>query len=132
VHTVDRGKLARALAAAARERDAPLDVFVQVSMDGDPDRGGVPADWVPELAATVADCPELRLIGVMTVLPIEMDPDAGFAALAEISHALRAEHPAATAISAGMSGDLEAAVRHGSTHIRVGTALLGQRSQVLG
>jgi PLP dependent protein len=132
VHTVDRVKVANALAAAARERPDPLDVFVQVSMDADPNRGGMPIEGVPELAATIADCPELRLVGVMTVLPIGTDPDAGFALLAEISASLRAEHPGATAISAGMSGDLEAAVKHGSTHIRVGTALLGQRSQVLG
>jgi pyridoxal phosphate enzyme (YggS family) len=132
VHTVDRAKLVSALAAAARERPEPLDVFVQVSMDGDPHRGGVPTDGVPELAASVAACPELRLVGVMSVLPIEMDPDTGFAALAELSDSLRAEHPGATAISAGMSGDFEAALRHGSTHIRVGTALLGQRRQILG
>jgi uncharacterized pyridoxal phosphate-containing UPF0001 family protein len=66
------------------------------------------------------------------VLPIATDPDEGYARLAEVSATLRGRHPDAQAISAGMSNDLEAAVRHGSTHIRVGTALLGRREQVLG
>jgi pyridoxal phosphate enzyme (YggS family) len=132
VHTVDRPKLVRALADAARERTDPLEVFVQLSLDGDPDRGGAVIDRVPELAEAVAERPELRLRGVMSVLPIDVDPDEGYARLAEVSRALCAEHPEASAISAGMSHDLEAAVRNGSTHIRVGTALLGRREPVLG
>ena len=133
VHGVDRPELATKLAAGvAASARAPVEAFVQVSLDGDPQRGGVVADRVCEVAAAVAACPELRLRGVMTVLPLDADPDVGFGRLAEVSDALRAEHPGATAISAGMSGDLEAAVRHGSTHVRVGTALLGRRAQVLG
>jgi len=132
VHTVDRAKLVRALADAVADRPTPLDVFVQVSMDGDPQRGGVVIERLPELADAVAARSELRLCGVMTVLPMATDPDEGYARLAEVSAALRAQHPDATAISAGMSGDMEAAVRHGSTHIRVGTALLGRREPVLG
>lgn len=134
VHSVDRSKLVLALAraAAARDRPEPLEVFLQVSMDGDPDRGGAPADRLPELAALVAECPELVLRGLMTVLPVDTEPDEGYARLAELSQQLRADHPHAVAISAGMSNDLEAAVRNGSTHIRVGTALLGRREPLLG
>ena len=132
VHTVDRPKLVRALADAVADRPDPLDVFVQVSMDDDPDRGGIGIGRVPEIADAIAARHELRLCGVMAVLPIATDPDEGYARLAEVSAALRAQHPDARAISAGMSNDLEAAVRHGSTHIRVGTALLGRRDQVLG
>jgi uncharacterized pyridoxal phosphate-containing UPF0001 family protein len=69
----------------------------------------------------------LRPAGVMTVAPIEADPDGAFAALREIAATLRAAHPGATVISAGMSADLEAAVRNGATHLRIGTALLGGR-----
>ena len=132
VHSVDRAKLARALAdaCAAEQRPQPLDVFVQVSLDDDPERGGVATVDLPGLAVVVAGRPELRLRGVMAVPPIGVDPDAAFARLAELSAHLRSEHPGADAISAGMSGDLEAAVRHGSTHVRVGTALLGRRTQV--
>jgi uncharacterized pyridoxal phosphate-containing UPF0001 family protein len=68
----------------------------------------------------------------MAVPPLGADPDAAFAQLAELSVRLRARHPDADALSAGMSGDLEAAIRHGSTHVRVGTALLGRRAPVFG
>jgi uncharacterized pyridoxal phosphate-containing UPF0001 family protein len=69
---------------------------------------------------------------VMAMPPLDSDAEREFARLAEVSRALRGLHPAADAISAGMSHDLEAAVRHGSTHVRVGTALLGRREQVFG
>ena len=133
VHSLDRPELVDKLAdgVEAAGRDG-LDVFVQVSLDANPERGGVPADGVPALAAAVAQRPQLRLCGVMAVPPMGADADEQFAELAEISAALRVDHPDATAISAGMSADLEAAVRHGSTHVRVGTALLGRRPPVLG
>jgi pyridoxal phosphate enzyme (YggS family) len=131
VHSVDRLKLVRTLAdAVAEDRPAPLEVFVQVSFDADPARGGVPIDRLPELADSVAARPELLLRGLMGVPPLGSHPDSEFARLAELSHALREQHPNADAISAGMSEDLEAAVKHGSTHVRVGSALLGRRSQV--
>lgn len=128
VHTVDRPELVRALATGVRRagRD-PLDVLIQVSLDGDPDRGGAPGADVPALAAAAAETGVLRPAGVMAVAPIGADPDAAFAALAAVAARLAAEHPAATVISAGMSADLEAAVRNGATHLRIGTALLGGR-----
>ena len=129
VHSVDRFKLVGALADAAHDRrDLPLDVFVQISLDEDPNRGGVPGAELVPLAAAVAQRPYLRLRGVMTIPPIGADPDAAFARLAELSAQLRHEFPDADAISAGMSDDFEAAIRNGSTHVRVGTALLGRRS----
>lgn len=64
----------------------------------------------------------------MAVAPLGGDPDEAFAALAAVSRRLRQDHPQADWISAGMSGDLEAAVRHGATHLRVGTAILGTRA----
>lgn len=124
-------KLARALAdAAAERRSTPLDVFLQISLDDDPERGGVAVADLPRLAAAVVERSELRLRGVMAVPPIGSDAAAAFTHLRELSLQLQVEHPAATAISAGMSADLEAAVRHGSTHVRVGTALLGRRSPI--
>ena len=131
VHSVDRPKLARALAdAAASRRSTPLEVFCQVSLDDDPQRGGVRAEELPALADLVAGRSELLLRGVMAVAPMGAEPEQAFERLAEISARLRAEHPSADAISAGMSGDLEAAVKHGSTHVRVGSALLGRREQI--
>jgi uncharacterized pyridoxal phosphate-containing UPF0001 family protein len=88
---------------------------------GDPDRGLGP------VAAAVASRPSLRLAGLMAVAPLGWAPDDAFARLAEIAAQVRAEYPDATLLSAGMSGDLEAAIAHGATHVRVGSALLGMR-----
>jgi hypothetical protein len=132
VHSVDRIKLADALADAAAnaQRDDPLDVFVQVSLDEDPDRGGVLDADLDQLADTVAARPELALRGLMAVAPIDADPDQAFAALARLSERVQRAHPGAQWLSAGMSHDLEAAIRNGATHVRVGTALLGRRPPV--
>jgi PLP dependent protein len=134
VHSLDRLKLVRALADAVTgaQRAEPLDVFAQVSLDGDPDRGGAPVDALDALADAVAARPQLRLRGVMAVPPMSWEPAAAFERLAQLSAGVRASHPSADAISAGMSDDLESALAHGSTHVRVGTALLGQRAPVFG
>ena len=90
-------------------------------------RGGVsPADVV-ELAALINASPGLRLAGVMAVAPLGGDADAAFARLAEVSAQLVVDFPHATGISAGMSGDLEEAIAHGATHLRVGSDVLGAR-----
>jgi len=137
VHSVDRLDLVPRLDAAvgserARAERPLLDVFVQVSLDADPDRGGAPAPDVAGIADAVARCAHLRLRGVMAVAPLGADPERAFERLAEVSLRLRAEHPEAVMISAGMSGDLEAAVAHGATHVRVGSALLGRRAPLFG
>lgn len=133
VHSVDSERLATALATAAAaaldtgERDTPLEVLIQVSLDADPARGGVDPDALPALADRIADAAELRLAGIMAIPPRAADPDAEFARLAELHARLRIGHPGATELSAGMSGDLERAIAHGSTCVRVGTALMGSR-----
>lgn len=130
VHSVDRPALVDALSAGAQRAERELEVLLQVSLDGDPARGGaLPAD-VPRLAQAAAAAPGLHLAGVMAVAPLGADPAAAFAELADVSARLRATHPRATAISAGMSGDLEQAIAAGATHVRVGTALLGERALV--
>lgn len=126
VHSLDRPGLVAPLAAGAAGR-TPLPVLVQVSLDGDPTRGGVPVGEVPHLAALVAAEPALRLAGVMAVAVPGRPPRPQFARLRGLSEALVREHPGATEISAGMSGDLEDAVREGATLVRVGTALFGPR-----
>jgi len=133
VHTLDRPELVRALANGVRRAGrGSLDVLVQVSLDGDPARGGAPAGGVVALADAAAGTGLLRPLGVMAVAPLGADPDAAFAALAHAAARLAAAHPAATVVSAGMSADLEAAVRHGATHLRIGTALLGGRPPLAG
>lgn len=136
VHSVCTGKVAAALddasvaAMAAGRRSRALRAFVQISLDGDTRRGGVdiadPAA-VDGLCAQVADSEGLELAGLMAVPPLGADPDAAFAALAAEHRRILRSHPGATELSAGMSDDLEAAVRHGSTCVRVGTAVMGQR-----
>ncbi len=132
-HSVDSDRLITALGNAAErardegERDGALRVLLQVSLDGDPDRGGAPRDQIPALADLVAQTPSLQLRGVMGVPPLGWEPARAFTALAEVHAALRADHPGATELSAGMSADLETAVTHGSTCVRVGTAILGPR-----
>jgi pyridoxal phosphate enzyme (YggS family) len=133
VDSVDSARLVDSLeSAAARvldagERREPLEILVQISVDADPDRGGAPVDEVPALADRVAGCAHLRLGGVMAVAPQDVAPEEAFATVWEVAQRVRAAHPRATTLSAGMSGDLEAAVAHGSTCVRVGAALLGRR-----
>lgn len=132
VHAVDRLALVAALGKGAVRAGRVVTALVQVSLDGDPHRGGaLPAD-VPALADAVAGTDGLVLGGVMAVAPLGADPAPAFARLAEVAAAVARDHPGATAISAGMSDDLEAAVAAGATHVRVGTALLGHRSSPLG
>lgn len=128
LHSVDRPELVTPLANGVRRHDRDrLDVLVQVSLDGDPDRGGIPVDGVTALADEAAATGLLRPAGVMAVAPMDADPGAAFATLREVADRLRSTHPDATVISAGMSADLEAAVKNGATHLRIGTALLGGR-----
>jgi pyridoxal phosphate enzyme (YggS family) len=135
VHSVDRIRLVRALGSASRAATATataapagLTCLVQVSLDGDSARGGALISQLPDVAAAIEAEGGLTLGGVMAVAPLGVAPDTAFASLRAISDIARAINPAATIISAGMSGDLEAAVRNGATHLRIGTALLGNRS----
>ncbi len=129
VHSVDRPKLVAGLARGAHDRGQDLDVLLQVSLDppGADHRSGVAPESLPELAARVTESDALRLRGLMAVAPLAADPAEAFARLAAIRAELVAEHPDATWLSAGMSGDLEAAIGAGATHVRVGSAILGPR-----
>lgn len=127
IHTVDRPRLVRAVARAAEHAHRRPRVLVQISLHDAPGRGGVDVSQAGALADAVASEAWLELGGVMAVAPLEGDPDQAFARLREVAAGIQQAHPSATWVSAGMSGDLEAAVRHGATHLRVGTAILGSR-----
>jgi pyridoxal phosphate enzyme (YggS family) len=130
VHSVDRVRLVSALEHGAARAGRTLTCLVQVDLREPPvddGRGGARPEEVAEVAAAVAAAEHLVLGGVMAVAPLGGDPDPAFARLASEATRLRAAYPGATVVSAGMSGDLEAAVAHGATHLRVGTALLGSR-----
>jgi pyridoxal phosphate enzyme (YggS family) len=131
VHSVDRPRLVRALGTQASRAGRTITCLVQVSLDAEPGRGGAPPEQVPGLADAIEAQDALVLGGVMAVAPLGQPPGPAFAKLATIAAALRAAHPAATMISAGMSADLEQAIEAGATHVRVGTALLGVRSAFL-
>ncbi|MDR6439127.1 pyridoxal phosphate enzyme (YggS family) [Paenarthrobacter nicotinovorans] len=137
VQSVDRLQLVDALAKAmGREQESSgrgdLECYIQVGLDDDADahRGGANPSEVAALADRIASASGLHLSGLMAVAPLGADPEAAFEKLAGISQALRAVHPAATSISAGMSQDLEAAVKFGATHLRIGSDILGSRPAV--
>lgn len=127
VHSVDRPSLVRVLGKGARAAGRELDCLIQVSLDGDPDRGGARPGDVPALADAVAGEEGLRLAGLMAVAPLGVPPRPAFAVLPSLRDRLLADHPQARLISAGMSADLEDALAEGATHLRVGSAVLGAR-----
>jgi pyridoxal phosphate enzyme (YggS family) len=135
-HSVDSAKLITALDRAAREalehgrRPAPLRVYLQLSLDGDESRGGVDIgrpDSVDELCAAIAGADGLEFVGLMGIPPLNADPDEAFLRLQEEKERVQKSYDQPLGLSAGMSSDLESAVKHGSTCVRVGTALMGQR-----
>lgn len=147
VHSVDRAELVDALSRAMINRrgqlgaaDVPdLDCLVQVDTDPRADadrpegigpRGGVAPDGLGDLAERVARADGLRLRGLMTVAPRGLDPADAFELLAALGAGLQAAHPDAAWLSMGMSADLEAAVRAGATHVRIGSDILGARGGV--
>lgn len=136
VHAVDKPALVDALDRAAGQaladgrRAEALRVYIQVSLDGDPERGGVdiaePAA-VEELCAAADAAPGLHFEGLMAIPPLGADAGDCFARLAAERARLQGAYPQRLGLSAGMSSDLELAIQHGSTCVRVGTALMGQR-----
>jgi pyridoxal phosphate enzyme (YggS family) len=127
VHSLDSARLAAALGAGARAAGRRVDCLLQVSLDGDLRRGGCLPDALESLAEAVLAEDGLGLAGVMAVAPLGVDPYRAFAVLPSLRERLLRLDPAAGAISAGMSGDLEAALACGATHLRVGSAVLGPR-----
>lgn len=130
VHSVDSERVATRLGDAARQQQRRVDCFIQVSLASGPQlsgRGGVSADGVEVVADAIDQSDALRLRGVMGVAPLSGDPRAAYAELARISATLRTSHPGAADISGGMSGDFVPAIGEGATHVRVGSAVLGER-----
>lgn len=131
VHSVDRLPLAEALGRAGESAGEPVEVLLQVDLGGPEGelgaRGGVDPAQLPALADAVDQLPGVRLRGLMAVAPRGADPGPAFERLAGLAARVRADHPGAGELSAGMSGDLEQAVAAGATIVRVGTALFGSR-----
>jgi len=132
VHTVDRFKIAERLSQQRSPHAPPLQVCLQVKLGDEATKAGVTPAELPALLRAVAALPRLQIRGLMALPPAERDESAQrhwFAALAGLFTEARTAHPDMDTLSMGMSGDLEPAIAEGSTLVRVGTALFGERLQ---
>ncbi|OIH94894.1 MULTISPECIES: YggS family pyridoxal phosphate-dependent enzyme [unclassified Curtobacterium] len=128
VQSLDRDSVVDAFAPTEAEPSPRiLDGFVQVNLTDDPGRGGVQPDDVEAMVARVLATGTIRLRGVMAVAPLDEEPRRAFARLRTVSDRVVSLEPTATDISAGMSGDYADAVAEGATHLRIGTAITGNR-----
>jgi pyridoxal phosphate enzyme (YggS family) len=130
VHTVDRLKIAQRLSEQRPAHLAPLQVCIQVNVDGGASKSGVPASEAMALAQAVAALPRLRIRGIMCIP--EPAPDfiascSVFAGARALFDGMRLAGLPLDTLSMGMSGDLEAAIASGSTMVRVGSAVFGLR-----
>ena len=124
LHSLDRQSL---LDELAKRVTSPLDVFIQVNLTKDEGRGGVEQSAFLAFADKVASVEHLNLLGVMAVASLEGEEERDFSEVARLSSLLKMSHPEAKFISAGMSGDFELAIDYGATHLRIGTAITGNR-----
>ncbi|MEL6883055.1 MAG: YggS family pyridoxal phosphate-dependent enzyme [Pseudomonadota bacterium] len=121
IHTVDRPKLVKAIARLAQELGHCPDLFIQVNTGEEPQKAGImPADT----DSFVADCRalDLPIIGLMCIPPVDEEPSLHFALLAKL-----ADRNGLDQLSMGMSADFESAIALGATHVRVGSAIFGER-----
>lgn len=123
IHSLDRASLVDALASD----EGVVDGFVQLNLTDDPARGGVSDRDLEGLVERVLETPGLRLLGVMAVAPLDEEPASAFERVRRASERVAALAPDATAISAGMSQDYREAIAAGATHLRIGTAITGNR-----
>lgn len=128
IHSLDESSHIAKLARICEEAGKNIGVFIQLSLDGAPDRGGVVEENLAALAETVSGSKFLELKGLMCVPPVEYEHDRAFSEIAQIHQRFNKNFPAATALSAGMSSDFEIAVAYGATHLRVGSQILGSRT----
>ena len=124
IHSISSEKEILKFAQSPRKHQ----VFLQVSLDGQVGRGGAsPAD-LAQLADLVNQSNNLELMGLMAVAPLGVEPMKAFTDLAQINQGFADQFPNSKYLSVGMSGDFEAAIKNGATHIRVGSSILGSRS----
>jgi pyridoxal phosphate enzyme (YggS family) len=127
IHSVDEARHVPLIARAVPQ-DGVIEVFLQVSLDAQPGRGGSQALNLPYLADAVLAEKSLRLMGLMAVGPLDEDAASAFSRLAQIHSDFKEKYPMAPFLSAGMSSDFEVAITHGATHVRIGSSILGSRT----
>jgi hypothetical protein len=122
IHSIDRPKIARAIAEEMKRQDKRLELFIQVNTGEEPQKAGVVPAEFPALAALCRDELALEIAGLMCIPPLEEEPAVHFAFLEKLA-AENGFHQ----LSMGMSDDYETAVSFGATHVRVGSAIFGSR-----
>jgi pyridoxal phosphate enzyme (YggS family) len=127
IHSLDRPSLLNEIAKRIQDRVTPLDVFIQVNLTADSQRGGVVPSELIRFADEVQAVPELRLAGLMAVASLGVDPNFEFERIAKMSQQLQVNHPKAKSLSIGMSEDFLQAIDFGATHLRIGSAITGKR-----
>ena len=130
VQTVDREKIAHRLSEQRPESLAPLNVLIQVNISEDPNKSGVSLAEVPALAEQIRSLPRLKLRGLMAIPAAELTPEQQrqqFQRLKEAQLILQQQDPECDTLSLGMSDDFVDAITAGSTMVRVGSAIFGQR-----
>jgi pyridoxal phosphate enzyme (YggS family) len=127
IHSLDSADHIEKLSRIATEIGKEISIFLQLSLDGAPGRGGVVASELRALADSVANLPQIKLVGLMCVPPVELEHERAFSEIADIHQGFLANFPTANFLSAGMSSDYELAITHGATHLRVGSQILGSR-----
>jgi pyridoxal phosphate enzyme (YggS family) len=129
IHSLDRESLLTELQKRTDDRADALGVFIQVNLTEDPDRGGVRVPDLMGFAEKVVASQGLKLEGLMGVGGLQVAPEAEFEKLANLSVKLQKVAPGARGLSMGMSSDFEVAIGYGATHLRIGTAITGNRPQ---
>ncbi|WP_105213273.1 MULTISPECIES: YggS family pyridoxal phosphate-dependent enzyme [unclassified Pseudoalteromonas] len=132
VQSIDREKIARRLNEQRPSNMKPLQVLIQVNIDEDPNKSGCLLDEVPALAALIENCKQLNLRGLMAIPAQTPDFDAQLQSFKQLSACfdrLKDQYPQLDTLSMGMSGDMDAAIAAGSTMVRIGTAIFGEREQ---
>ena len=128
IHSIDSPDHAVKLSRICGEIGKEISIFLQLSLDGAPDRGGVIATEILALADKVAELPNINLAGLMCVPPVTYEHQRAFSEIAQIHQKFISTFSQAKSLSAGMSSDFEVAITHGATHLRIGSQILGSRT----
>lgn len=128
LHSLDRSSLLAELTKQLNKTpDRIFEVFIELNLTDDNNRGGLDPDMIKPFAERVLANPQLKLLGVMGVVGLGVEPAYDFERIAKAGTSLREVSPESVFISAGMSGDFEQAIEYGATHLRIGTAITGNR-----
>lgn len=127
LHSLDSQSHLEKISRTLAEDQGQIELFLQLSLDGNPDRGGLLEVELFTLAERVTEISEVNLLGIMSVPPVDLEPKAAFEEISAIHQRFIKIFPDSPSLSAGMSGDYMIALEHGATHIRVGSKILGAR-----